>query len=67
MEKSNNDVFAQLDDGVYEQIKDLNHRRLTKEQKSLFNRLMGILKNGNWNYYKVKLLSFLHSINLLFF
>src|SRR5581483_4257171 len=40
MEKSNDDVFAQLDDGVYEQIKEFKHCKLTEEQKSLVDKLI---------------------------
>ena len=32
--------LKQLDDGVYEQIKDFNHRHLTEEQKSLVDKLI---------------------------
>ena len=54
MEQPNDDVFEQikkqLDDGVYEQIKDFNHQRLTEEQKSLVDKL--ILDEELKNNYK---------------
>src|SRR5689334_1109263 len=47
MEQPNDDVFevfeqikTQLNDGVYEQIKDFNHRKLTEEQRSLVDKLI---------------------------
>ena len=44
MEQPNDDVFEQikkqLDDGVYEQIKDFNHRKLTNKQESLVDKLI---------------------------
>ena len=51
MEQPNDDVFeTHLDDGVYDQIKDFNHRRLTKEQESLVDKL--ILDEELKNNYK---------------
>jgi hypothetical protein len=54
MDQPNDDVFEQikkqLDDGVYEQIKDFNHRRLTEEQESLVDKL--ILDEELKNNYK---------------
>ena len=54
MEQPNDDVFEQikkqLDDGVYEQIKDFKCRELTKEQESLVDKL--ILDEGLKNNYK---------------
>jgi len=43
-------TFAQLSDDVYEQIKDFDHRWLTKEQKSLVDKL--ILDEELKNNYK---------------
>src|SRR5581483_6384739 len=54
MEQPNDDVFEQikkqLDDGVYEQIKDFDCWKLTKEQESLVDKL--ILDEGLKNNYK---------------
>src|SRR5581483_5497347 len=56
MEKSNDDVFeqikTQLDDNVYEQIKDFDYGYLTKEQESLVDKLIldEELKNNYKNY-----------------
>src|SRR5581483_7187296 len=54
MEKSNDDVFeqikTQLDDNVYEQIKDFDYGYLTEEQESLFDKL--ILDEELKNNYK---------------
>ena len=54
MEQPNDDVFEQikkqLDDGVYEQIKDFKHYRLTEEQESLVDKL--ILDEELKNNYK---------------
>ena len=55
MEQPNDDVFEQikkqLDDGVYEQIKDFDHRELTEEQESLVDKL--ILDEELKNNYKI--------------
>src|SRR5215211_7455887 len=42
--------LKQLDDGVYEQIKDFDHKNLTEEQKSLVDKL--ILDEELKNNYK---------------
>ena len=49
--QNNGDVFkTHLNDGVYEQIKDFNRRKLTEEQKSLIDKL--ILDEDLKNNYK---------------
>src|SRR5947209_2479635 len=58
MEQSSDDVFEQikkrLNDDVYEQIKDFDHYHLTKEQKSLVDKLiLDEELNRNYKWYSL--------------